>query len=246
MTFDASVVEASPDEAFVELNRIRETLGFGHLIGTNWSSVSFVQLVEYRAGIALRIDAENELLNHRMTWFLTLQGLLVASVGMAWSDSSWFGLAGFALIPGVLGLVSSWYSWHTIDLALRAIAELWIASEAATALALSMSSDAKMRGGLLLPVMGRRSPFAAITSGSFGHLQQFMKWAGLEKMEKLSLGREDKIPTGHRASFRSRLSSWRALPFMSGVVWLAVLLVSGALLLVLLVSWVVNTFGTVR
>ena len=74
---------------------------------------------EYAAITRSMIEHENTLLNHRMTWMWTLQGLLVAATGVMWNIH--FSLV---LLICVFGFCSSISVGVSLRSALRAISSL--------------------------------------------------------------------------------------------------------------------------
>jgi hypothetical protein len=63
------------------------------------------------------IEHEGDLLNHRITWMVTLQGLLFAALGFAWDKKD---AGGLILVFGLLGLVVSISSAASFGAAIRA------------------------------------------------------------------------------------------------------------------------------
>lgn len=53
------------------------------------------------------IAHENELINHRLTWFITLQGLLMAALGFAWDKTDARGLVFVFCGLGILSAIST-------------------------------------------------------------------------------------------------------------------------------------------
>ena len=51
-----------------------------------------------------RVMHENDLMNHRITWFITLQGLLFAALGFSWGKT---GAKNLIIILGFLGILTS-------------------------------------------------------------------------------------------------------------------------------------------
>ncbi len=74
---------------------------------------------EYAAITRAMIEHENTLLNHRMTWMWTLQGLLVAAAGVMWGFHSFL-----VLLICVFGFCSSISVGVSLQSALRAIDSL--------------------------------------------------------------------------------------------------------------------------
>lgn len=74
---------------------------------------------EYAAIIRSMIEHENTLLNHRMTWMGTLQGLLVAAVGFLWKIDNHL-----ILLICIFGFCSSASIGISFNSALRAISSL--------------------------------------------------------------------------------------------------------------------------
>jgi hypothetical protein len=74
---------------------------------------------EYAAIIRSMIEHENTLLNHRMTWMGTLQGLLVAATGFMWEIDDLL-----VLLICVFGFCSSVSIGISFKSALRAIKRL--------------------------------------------------------------------------------------------------------------------------
>ena len=51
-----------------------------------------------------RLMHENDLMNHRITWFITLQGLLFAALGFSWGKTD---AKNLIIILGLLGILTS-------------------------------------------------------------------------------------------------------------------------------------------
>jgi hypothetical protein len=51
-----------------------------------------------------RVMHENDLMNHRITWFITLQGLLFAALGFSWGKTD---AKNLIIILGFLGILTS-------------------------------------------------------------------------------------------------------------------------------------------
>jgi len=54
------------------------------------------------------IEHENNLQNYRLTWLMTIQGLLFAALGFAWDKQDARGLVSIFCILGILVSLSSW------------------------------------------------------------------------------------------------------------------------------------------
>ena len=67
------------------------------------------------------IEHENELQNHRLTWLMTIQGLLFAALGFAWDKQDAHALV---IIFSILGIVVSLSSWSSLQLNHTAYEEL--------------------------------------------------------------------------------------------------------------------------
>jgi hypothetical protein len=67
------------------------------------------------------LEHENNLLNYRITWFVTLQGLLFSALGLAWSktDAQWL-IAMFC----VLGSLAAIISWIELQLSSKGTGNL--------------------------------------------------------------------------------------------------------------------------
>jgi hypothetical protein len=65
------------------------------------------------------IKHENDLLNHRLTWFITIQGLLFAALGFAWSKSDAkelvFVFCGLGILTAVSSAFALWGGANAID-----------------------------------------------------------------------------------------------------------------------------------
>jgi hypothetical protein len=68
-----------------------------------------------------RIMHENDLMNHRITWFITLQGLLFAALGFSWGKADTKTLI---IILGLLGILTSASSAFVLWGGANAIEEL--------------------------------------------------------------------------------------------------------------------------
>src|SRR5437764_14593071 len=53
------------------------------------------------------INAENTVLNHRLTWFATFEGLLFSALGFAWGKSGAHDLVRVFVVLGIVAAVSS-------------------------------------------------------------------------------------------------------------------------------------------
>ncbi len=86
---------------------------------------------EYVGTIREMVRHEDLLLNQRLTWMWTLEGLLLGGAGVVWAKS----LYGVLILVAV-GLLSSFSIWYGLERGLRAIRELLaLASERKKALA---------------------------------------------------------------------------------------------------------------
>ena len=71
------------------------------------------------------IRHENELMNHRFSWFNTLQGLLFAALAFSWEKTGATGLAYMFCMLGALLCVSTFYSLRANLLAISALRDWW-------------------------------------------------------------------------------------------------------------------------
>lgn len=70
--------------------------------------------------IRAMIEHENNLQNYRVTWLMTIQGLLLAALGFSWGE----GTRELVTIFCVLGLVVSLSSWSAMTLSTAAFKDL--------------------------------------------------------------------------------------------------------------------------
>src|SRR5271157_104561 len=99
---------------------------------------------EYVTVVRDMIRHEDEVLNHRLSWMWTLQGLLFAAAGVLW-DKDMRGV----LIMGAVGILSSVSIGYSLSRGLRAVREL-----------LGMAADQKHKlplGVELPPTIGART-----------------------------------------------------------------------------------------
>jgi len=82
----------------------------GHQAGTNEAEI-----------IREMIRHENELINHRITWFGTLQGILFAVLAFAWGKTD---ISILIYLLAVLGIVLSISTYYAIQSSLKAIRTL--------------------------------------------------------------------------------------------------------------------------
>jgi hypothetical protein len=65
------------------------------------------------------IKHENELINHRLAWFITIQGLLLAALGFAWGKADARGLVfvfcGLGLLTSISTAFTLWSGAAAID-----------------------------------------------------------------------------------------------------------------------------------
>jgi len=99
---------------------------------------------EFVSVIREMIRHEDTVLNHRLSWMWTLQGLLFAAAGVLW-DKDWRGV----LLMGLVGLLASISIGYSLARGLRAVKEL-----------LSIAADQKQRhgeGAEMPPTIGART-----------------------------------------------------------------------------------------
>lgn len=71
------------------------------------------------------IEHEGDLLNHRITWMVTLQGLLFTALGFAWDKEDAFGLIWVFGIVGIVISISSGISFRAATRAERRLLDWW-------------------------------------------------------------------------------------------------------------------------
>jgi hypothetical protein len=76
---------------------------------------------DYAAIIRSMIECENQLLNDRINWLVTIQGLLFAALGFAWDKKDTRGLIA---IFSLLGMTVSLSAWTSLDISNQARREL--------------------------------------------------------------------------------------------------------------------------
>jgi hypothetical protein len=70
------------------------------------------------------IKHENELMNHRLTWFITLQGLLFAALGFAWEKTDAKGLIFVFCGLGIFSSASAATALHGAATAIKQLAKI--------------------------------------------------------------------------------------------------------------------------
>lgn len=78
--------------------------------------------MNYSEVIRSMIDKENELINHRITWLTTIQGLLFASLGFAWDKGN---ARSLIEVLCLLGVAISVVHFFALIAATRAIGRLF-------------------------------------------------------------------------------------------------------------------------
>ena len=76
---------------------------------------------DYSEIVRSMVESENSLLNDRINWLVTIQGLLFAALGFAWDKQDTKGLV---IIFSVLGFVVSLSAWSSLRLCNKARNEL--------------------------------------------------------------------------------------------------------------------------
>lgn len=76
----------------------------------------------YEDTIRSMISEENALINHRVTWMSTLQGLLFTALGFAWDKANSRDLI---TVFCLLGIFVACFSFHTLFMATRAMYRLY-------------------------------------------------------------------------------------------------------------------------
>lgn len=71
------------------------------------------------------IRHENTLINHRITWFSTLQGLLFTALAFSWDKKDAAGLSYVFAVLGILLSISTFYSMRASLAAIKALREWW-------------------------------------------------------------------------------------------------------------------------
>jgi hypothetical protein len=85
------------------------------------NQVSTVSVPPYSEVVRSMIDRENDLINHRITWLTTIQGLLFATLGFAWEKQS---AKVLIVILCILGIAISILQLFALISATRAICRL--------------------------------------------------------------------------------------------------------------------------
>lgn len=86
----------------------------------NDSNLSAAEKEHYAEIIRRMIEHENQLRNNRLTWFITVQSLLFAGLGLAW-DSQPIGLIMIFCLLGIVVAVSAFFALRLNE---RAFVEL--------------------------------------------------------------------------------------------------------------------------
>jgi hypothetical protein len=71
------------------------------------------------------IERENNLQNYRLTWLMTIQGLLFATLGFAWHKIGDVGLVIIVSALGVFVSASMWLVLRLSELAFQGLIEWW-------------------------------------------------------------------------------------------------------------------------
>lgn len=71
------------------------------------------------------IEHENILQNYRLTWLMTIQGLLFAALGFAWDKKDARELIGILCLLGILVALSSWTALKLSRMALKNLQDWW-------------------------------------------------------------------------------------------------------------------------
>jgi hypothetical protein len=79
-------------------------------------------ITDHESTIRSMISEENSLINHRVTWMSTLQGLLFAALGFAWDKANSRELI---TVFCLLGMLVAGFSFHTLLTATRAMYRLY-------------------------------------------------------------------------------------------------------------------------
>lgn len=79
----------------------------------------------YEQTIRDMIRHENELMNHRITWLMTLEGLLFTALGFAWGKPDTRGLIFILCALGALVPASSWWILEAAQRALKRLQAWW-------------------------------------------------------------------------------------------------------------------------
>ncbi|MCP4700878.1 MAG: hypothetical protein GY862_29090 [Gammaproteobacteria bacterium] len=84
-------------------------------------SIDYEQAFKYNAEIRAMIMHENTLLNQRIGWMWTLQGLLFTAMSLLWKDHSAPGIVIIISLVGLLSSVSIGYSFSRATAAIRGL-----------------------------------------------------------------------------------------------------------------------------
>jgi hypothetical protein len=84
---------------------------------------------EYAAIIRSMIECENHLLNDRITWLVTIQGLLFAALGFAWDKKDTKGLITIFSLLGMMVSLSAWTSLNISNQARHELVRWWDANK---------------------------------------------------------------------------------------------------------------------
>ncbi|AFY46734.1 hypothetical protein Nos7524_0831 [Nostoc sp. PCC 7524] len=80
---------------------------------------------ENAKSIRSMIEHENNLQNYRLTWLMTIQGLLFTGLGFAWDKKDAMGLVTIFCLVGILVAISTWSALKLSDSALENLVKWW-------------------------------------------------------------------------------------------------------------------------
>jgi hypothetical protein len=80
---------------------------------------------EHASIIRSMIEHENNLQNYRLTWLMTVQGLLLAGLGFAWDKKDTRELVGVFCLLGILVSISSWSVLRLSGAAYQDLLDWW-------------------------------------------------------------------------------------------------------------------------
>lgn len=68
---------------------------------------------------------ENQIINYRMSWLMTLQGLLFAALGFSWDKANAKGLVGILAGIGILSSIGLLFDLSFANVAIRRLLDSW-------------------------------------------------------------------------------------------------------------------------
>ncbi len=105
------------------------------------------------------VKTENELINHRLTWLATFQGLLLAALAFAWNKKDAWWIVVVLCLVGMAVALSTGVATYRANLAIKKVNDWWDANRPADYLGLGVEGIKSHEGRFQKLMPGKFLPW---------------------------------------------------------------------------------------